>query len=311
MYEPDYENISSYLSNSEIYSTLTTVNELDKNFGDNRHNHASTSLPPPESYSMLTTMNKLELKNFCTDRASTSLEDFCTDHKNCASTSLQLQPSTDENNDDYCTDQYIHASTSSTLSQYVVPAYDMNSFNDELDESDESDDSSDSLELFYGRTFNNWDGFRIWIDRFALEKGFNYKIRTSEIVQVSVETQYHLSKTSGFVKINSFVNEHNHPLTTMIGQIAPRFRKLTSEMLVDIEKYVIQGRMDSKSIFLLLKHDYQDQPIYKRDLYNAVYWFCQKNNSGDTDASAMIQQLLEWKDLEPLWIVKLQLEPVS
>ncbi|CAG8637124.1 8729_t:CDS:2 [Gigaspora rosea] len=128
MYEPDYENISSYLSDSEIYSTLTTVNELDKNFGDNCHNHASTSLPlehensykdqndyalislpaqPPESYSMLTTMNKLELKNFCTDRASTSLEDFCTDHKNCASTSLQLQPSTDENNfhyDNYCTD---------------------------------------------------------------------------------------------------------------------------------------------------------------------------------------------------------------
>ncbi|CAG8850532.1 18367_t:CDS:2, partial [Gigaspora margarita] len=130
---------------SEIYSTLTTVNELDKNFGDNRHNHASTSLPLehensckdqndyalislqaqfPESYSILTTMNKFELENFCTDHnncASTSLENFCTNHKNCASTSLQLQPSTDENNfhyDNYCTDQYIHASTSS---QFVVP----------------------------------------------------------------------------------------------------------------------------------------------------------------------------------------------
>ena len=42
-------------------------------------------------------------------------------------------------------------------------------------------------------------------------------------------------------------------------------------MLADIEKYVIQGRMDSASIYSLLKHDYSDQPIYKKDLYNAVY----------------------------------------
>ncbi|CAG8513930.1 12773_t:CDS:2 [Gigaspora rosea] len=139
MYEPDYENISSHLSDSEIYSTLITVNKLD---GDNRHNHASTSLPLehenscknqndyasislqaqfPEPYSMLTTMNKLELENFCTDHnncVSTSLENFCIDN---TSTSLQLQPSTDENNfhyDNYCTDQYVHASTSS---QFSVP----------------------------------------------------------------------------------------------------------------------------------------------------------------------------------------------
>ncbi|CAB4475193.1 unnamed protein product [Rhizophagus irregularis] len=45
-------------------------------------------------------------------------------------------------------------------------------------------------------------------------------------------------------------------------------------MLVDIEKYVIQGRMDSASIYLLLKHDYGRIP-------------------------------------NPLWIVKLRLDPVS
>ena len=59
----------------------------------------------------------------------------------------------------------------------------------------------------------------------------------------------------------------------MIQEIAPRFRKLTKEMLADIEKYVIQGRMDSVFIYPLLRHDYPDQPIYKKDLYNAVYQF--------------------------------------
>ncbi|PKY23873.1 hypothetical protein RhiirB3_438224 [Rhizophagus irregularis] len=44
--------------------------------------------------------------------------------------------------------------------------------------------------------------------------------------------------------------------------------------------------MDSASIYPLLKHDYSDQPIYKKDLYNA-------------------------KDSNLLWIVKLWLDPVS
>ena len=62
--------------------------------------------------------------------------------------------------------------------------------------------------------------------------------------------------------------------------------------------------MDSGSIYPLLKHDYPDYPIYKKDLYNAIYQFHQKNNPGDTDASQMLQLLLEWKDSEPLWVVK-------
>ena len=69
--------------------------------------------------------------------------------------------------------------------------------------------------------------------------------------------------------------------------------------------------MDSASIYPLLKHDYSDQPIYKKDLYNAVYQFRQKNNPGNTDASQMLELLMKWKDFDPLWVVKLRLDPVS
>src|SRR4051794_3747122 len=182
---------------------------------------------------------------------------------------------------------------------------------------------------------------------FGLKEGFNYKIRTSETIQgVMRRATYecakfgsHISqatsdptkqrnthsqrtlcpwrlnvacsKTSGIVRINSFSNVHNHSLTPMIQEIAPRFRKLTKEMLADIEKYVVQGRMDSMSIYPILKHDYPNQLIYKRDLYNAVYQFRQKHNPGDGDASQMLQLLMNWKDSEPLWIIKTQLDPVS
>ncbi|GBC13926.1 hypothetical protein GLOIN_2v1770853 [Rhizophagus irregularis DAOM 181602=DAOM 197198] len=52
-------------------------------------------------------------------------------------------------------------------------------------------------------------------------------------------------KSSNIVKINSFADNHNHTLTSSIQEITPRFQKLITEMLFDIEKYVIQGRMDS------------------------------------------------------------------
>ena len=54
------------------------------------------------------------------------------------------------------------------------------------------------------------------------------------------------------------------------------------------------------NLYPLIKHDYPDQPINKKDLYNAVYRFWQKNNPGNADASQMLQQLLEWKDSNPL-----------
>ncbi|PKY59273.1 hypothetical protein RhiirA4_430291 [Rhizophagus irregularis] len=93
--------------------------------------------------------------------------------------------------------------------------------------------------------------------------------------------------------------------------MAPRFQKLTPEMLSDIKKYVIQGRMDSGSIYPLLMHVYPNHIIFKKDLYNAVYQFWLQNNLGDSDASLMLQMLLEKKDSDPLWIIKPHLEPLS
>lgn len=211
----------------------------------------------------------------------------------------------------------------------------------------DSEETEVPLELKTGLTFVNWAEFKIWIDSFAKEKGFNYKVRTSQMdgnimrrvtyecsrsgihrPQVSsdptirrnatsqrIQCPWKLNvtcpKTSSIIKINSFVNDHNHNLTPMIQEIASRFRKLTPEMMSDIEKYVIQGRMDTGSIYPLLKHDYPNHTIFKKDLYNAVYQFRCKNNPGDLDASQMLQMLLDRKESDPLWIVKPRLESSS
>ncbi len=154
---------------------------------------------------------------------------------------------------------------------------------------------------------------------FGLKEGFNYKIRISEIVQgVLWKATYECSKSgshilqaildltkqrdthsqrilcpwklnitcpkkSDIIRINLFNNVYNHPLISMIQEIASQFQKLTKEMLADVKKYAIQGRMNLASIYSLLKHDYPNQPICKKDLYNIVYQFWQKNNLRDDD----------------------------
>ncbi|CAB4441081.1 unnamed protein product [Rhizophagus irregularis] len=182
---------------------------------------------------------------------------------------------------------------------------------DDIELPDSSEETEDYLELKIGLTFTNWAEFNIWIDDFAKKKGFNYKVRTSQkdgeiMRRISYECSRsgnHNPQASNVVKINSFVDNHNHILTSNIQEMAPRFRKLSPEMLSDIKKYVIQGRMDSGSIYPLLIHDYPGYTIFKKDLYNAVYQFRLQNNLGDSDASQMLQMLLEKKYSDPLWIV--------
>ena len=48
---------------------------------------------------------------------------------------------------------------------------------------DESNNTPDPLELTIGLTFSDWEEFKAWIHQYALGKGFNYKIRTSETIE--------------------------------------------------------------------------------------------------------------------------------
>jgi hypothetical protein len=134
---------------------------------------------------------------------------------------------------------------------------------------------AEDLELKIGLTFSNWAEFKIWIENFTKTKGFNYKIKTSQTngevirrityeclrsgihnsqvtsdltkrrnatsqrTQCSWKINVACPKSSNIVRINSFNDNYNHVLTSNIQEMASRYRKLTSEMLYDIKKYVI------------------------------------------------------------------------
>lgn len=69
--------------------------------------------------------------------------------------------------------------------------------------------------------------------------------------------------------------------------------------------------MDSGSIYPLLKHNYPNYLVVKKDLYNVVYLFHLKNNLGDSDVLKMLQTLLNLKETDLRWLVKPHLEPLS
>ncbi|CAB5310816.1 unnamed protein product [Rhizophagus irregularis] len=334
-----YKNLLYYDTREKLlYDTFST--QTHKNFS---HDVIHENLPYDDTRENLSDDNTC--KNLSDDniRENLSDDDTCKNlpcdntHENLPNYDIRENYATRENfpHDDAIRNNLSYDNQNVDISASLHQGYETSDNDD--------DESTDSLKLISGLIFDSWDKFKSWIERFTLKEGFNYKIRTSEKVEGVVrkaayecaKSGSHTSqvtsdltkrrnanssrtscpwklnvtypKTSGVIKINSFNNEHNHLLTSMIREIAPRFRKLTPKMLVDIKKYVIQGRINSSSIYPLLKHDYPDQPIYnKKDLYNAVYQFHQKNNPGDMDASQMLELLMKWKDAEPLWIVKLR-----
>ncbi|CAB4475155.1 unnamed protein product [Rhizophagus irregularis] len=149
----------------------------------------------------------------------------------------------------------------------LPPTYDNNTYYENLsyndyetsNNEDELVELTDSLKLIAGLTFNSWNEFKSWINRFALKEGFSYKIRSSEKIEGMIQrvvyeciksgsntsqvtfdpTKRHNAsfsktscswklnvtcpKTSDVIKINFFNNEHNHSLTLIVHEIAPRF----------------------------------------------------------------------------------------
>lgn len=90
---------------------------------------------------------------------------------------------------------------------------------------------------------------------------------------------------------------------------APKYCRLSEEILERIEFYITKGNMGSKQIYLLLVVSFPDQYIHKRDLYNAIQKFKSPLTNRHGDAQNTINKLFELKDHEPGWIIYTRLDP--
>ncbi|CAG8813000.1 6770_t:CDS:2, partial [Gigaspora rosea] len=90
--------------------------------------------------------------------------------------------------------------------------------------------------------------------------------------------------------------EHNHRMEPDVALYAPKYRKLTPEIMEEIEFYVTKGNMGSKQIFPLLTAKFHDYTIHKPDLYNAIQKFRTTPSKRHQEAQRFVENLLQLKN---------------
>ncbi|CAB4422729.1 unnamed protein product [Rhizophagus irregularis] len=103
----------------------------------------------------------------------------------------------------------------------------------------------DKLELKKGMTFEIWKIAETYLENFAKQQGFSFP--------------------KG-VQINSII----HSLNPLIIETAPKFRRLTNEMLEKIKFWTIEGKMGMPNQYNLLVASFPDKTINRKDLSNAT-----------------------------------------
>ena len=96
-------------------------------------------------------------------------------------------------------------------------------------------------------------------------------------------------------------------MNSLIIEIAPKFWKLTDEILEKVKFWTIQGRMDISTQYNLLVALFPDKVINKKDLSNAIQQFKKQAKPSKNDACQMLTELYLKKEDDPRWIIKLHL----
>ncbi|CAG8738038.1 18025_t:CDS:2, partial [Racocetra persica] len=163
---------------------------------------------------------------------------------------------------------------------------------------DNCDSQMFSLESKTNLTFDSWEDEDNFMESYG--KNNSYKCSHSQVhkaKKVVDITKQHDSystaiKCEWLVNFNnqkdttqivctSFENKHNHVMNPIIIQMAPRFRKLSREMLDDIEFYTHSAKgMSAKMQYNLLKVKYPDN-----------------------DAAETLKKLIELKADDSEWVV--------
>ncbi|CAB4468540.1 unnamed protein product [Rhizophagus irregularis] len=118
------------------------------------------------------------------------------------------------------------------------------------------------------RTFECSHAYTYDSDKAILEE--NRRDRNSEMIRCLWHVNMAFSKTAKGVQINSIISEHNHSLNPLIIETAPKFQRLTNEMLEKIKFWIIEGKMKMSNQYNLLVAFFSDKTINRKDLIDTT-----------------------------------------
>ncbi|CAB4442956.1 unnamed protein product [Rhizophagus irregularis] len=195
--------------------------------------------------------------------------------------------------------------------------------------------------LKIGDTFENWDLAIKHVEKHAMENGFEVvkqrlqKNKKNEIVRRTFECkhsrEYHAKKKADVednreresvkincpwkvnlyltdvVRITSMCDEHNHPLLDDIQNVAPKFHRLNSEMLEEVE-FLVNIGCGAGPIICGLQKRFPDAIIHPKNVYNAINIFRRNKRMIKTDAAETYEKLMRLQREEHGWFVEAKLE---
>ncbi len=101
--------------------------------------------------------------------------------------------------------------------------------------------------------------------------------------------------------------EHNHPLIENIQNVVPKFRRLSPEMLEEVE-FLVNIGCGAGPIIRGLKKRFPDKIIHPKNVYNAICHFRNNPKITKTDAAATYDKLIQLQREKHGWFVEARLE---
>jgi FAR1 DNA-binding domain len=169
--------------------------------------------------------------------------------------------------------------------------------------SEHEEEEENEIKLFEEMEFETWELAESYLDEYAKQQGFcfrkkrrvpdptdntitrrrtyecshaqiheaqkvvlaeNRRDRDSEMIGCPWHINIAFPKLASGVRINSIIGEHNHDMNPLITEIAPKFRKLTDEMLEKVKFWTIHGKMGISTQYNLLVASFPGKVINKK-----------------------------------------------
>ncbi|CAG8837665.1 43703_t:CDS:2, partial [Gigaspora margarita] len=135
-------------------------------------------------------------------------------------------------------------------------------------ESDSSKKTND-FTIQVGAAFSNWKSLEQALKKYEAKIGFK---------AIKFRMEWH-RKDSDSIIINKLVENHNYSLALYQKEFAPSLRALLQEVLDEIKFLTQEYGLGAKVQYQYITKKFQDQPLFDRDLYNAIRQY--KNQIGN------------------------------
>ncbi|CAB5203403.1 unnamed protein product [Rhizophagus irregularis] len=149
----------------------------------------------------------------------------------------------------------------------------------EMEDTRENEEDN-SLELYVGKTFQNWEHVENFMKKYAATKGHGVRI-------------------GGGGKVDKMTNE-----------VMKRRMSMEKEILEEIQFLTVFAKVNATVQYRIIREKFKIR-IHRPDLYNAIRSFRREATPGEEDTGLLLKRLYDKKTEDPRWVILMKVDPVT